>query len=336
MKLSQIGEFGLIDRLNRQIISATEKRWESSQELIIGIGDDAAVWKPRNPFQIITTDALVEGVHFSLKTSTWKELGWKSVAVNLSDIAAMGGVPMYALVSLGLPKDILVENIQSFYEGMLAATKKFEVVIIGGDTVGSPLVVVSVTLIGHASNDEGKVLTRSAAKPGDKVAVTGYLGASSAGLTMLNRGLKFPSKAATELRRAHLHPNPRVVEGQKLVASGVKAGMDISDGLVGDLTHICEMSHVGALINVDLVPVSPTADKYFGEKALEFALGGGEDYELLFTAPARVTQAVKKSMDCPVIVIGEITSEHPGKVALVNSSGVVINLKKRGWDAFKK
>jgi thiamine-monophosphate kinase len=143
---------------------------------------------------------------------------------------------MYALVSLGLPKDILVENIQSFYEGMLAATKKFEVVIIGGDTVGSPLVVVSVTLIGHASNEDGKVLTRLAAKPGDKVAVTGYLGASAAGLEMLNRGLKFPSKVAAELRRAHLQPNPRVVEGQKLIASGVKAGIDISDGLVGDLT----------------------------------------------------------------------------------------------------
>ena len=336
MKLSQIGEFGLIDRLNRQIISATEKRWKSSQELIIGIGDDAAVWKPRNPFQIITTDALVEGVHFSLKTSTWKELGWKSVAVNLSDIAAMGGIPMYALVSLGLPKDILVENIQSFYEGMLAATKKFEVVIIGGDTVGSPLVVVSVTLIGHASNDEGKVLTRSAAKPGDKVAVTGYLGASAAGLAMFNQGLKFPSRATAELRRAHLQPSPRVVEGQKLVASGVKAGMDISDGLVGDLTHICEMSHVGALIHVDMVPVSPTADKYFGGKALEFALGGGEDYELLFTAPVSVVQRAKKSIDCPITVIGEITSEHPGKVVVLDSSGAVINLKKRGWDAFKK
>ncbi|OGN90050.1 MAG: thiamine-phosphate kinase [Chloroflexi bacterium RBG_13_46_9] len=336
MKLSQIGEFGLINRLNRQIISATEKRWRSSQELIIGIGDDAAVWKPQNPFQIITTDALIEGVHFSLKTSTWNELGWKSVAVNLSDIAAMGGIPMYALVSLGLPKDILVENIQSFYEGMLAATKKFEVVVIGGDTVGSPLVVVSVTIIGHAFNEDGKVLTRSAAKPGDKVAVTGYLGGSSAGLAMLNRGLKFPSKAAAELRRAHLQPNPRVVEGQKLVASGVTAGMDISDGLVGDLTHICEMSHAGALINVDAVPVSPTADKYFGDNALECALGGGEDYELLFTAPARVVQRAKKSMDCPITVIGEITAEHRGKVVLVDSSGAVINLKKRGWDAFKK
>ncbi len=336
MKLSQIGEFGLIERLNKQIITDTNKHWKSSQELLFGIGDDAAVWKPQNPFQIVTTDALVEGVHFSLKTSTWKELGWKSVAVNLSDIAAMGGIPMYALVSLGLPKDILVENVQSFYEGILAVTKKFEVVIIGGDTVGSPLVVVSVTLIGHASNDEGKVLTRSAAKTGDKVAVTGYLGASAAGLAMLNRGLKFPVKAAAELRRAHLQPNPRIFEGQKLVANGVKAGMDISDGLVGDLTHICEMSHVGAVINIDQVPVSPTANKYFEEKSFGFALGGGEDYELLFTAPARVVQRAKKSMDCPITVIGEITSEHPGKVVLVDRSGAIINLKKRGWDAFKK
>ncbi len=336
MKLSQIGEFGLIEKVNRQIIAATNKHWKSSKELLLGIGDDAAVWKPQNPFQIITTDALIEGVHFSQKTSTWQELGWKSVAVNLSDIAAMGGVPMYALVSIGLPKDVLVENIQSFYKGMLAAAKNFEVVVIGGDTVGSPIVVVSVTIIGHASDDEGKVLTRSGAKTGDKVAVTGYLGASAAGLAMLNLGLKFPVKAAAELRRAHLQPNPRIFEGQKLVASGVKAGMDISDGLVGDLAHICEMSHVGAVINIDQVPISPTVKKYFKEKALQFALGGGEDYELLFTAPARVVQRATKSIDCPITVIGEITSENPGKVVVVDSSGIVINLKKRGWDAFKK
>jgi thiamine-monophosphate kinase len=336
MKLSQIGEFGLIEKLNKQIIAATNENWKSSQELLLGIGDDAAVWKPKNPFQIITTDALVESVHFSLKTSTWKELGWKSVAVNLSDIAAMGGIPMYALVSLGVPESTKVEDIQSLFEGMLAATKKFEVVIIGGDTVGSPIVVINVVIIGCASNDEGRVLTRSTAQVGDKIAVTGNLGASAAGLTMLNQGLQFPPEVTAELRRAHLEPDPRVLEAQSLVAAGVKAGMDISDGLIGDLNHICEMSRVSARLNIDQVPVSPVAKKQFGEKALEFALGGGEDYELLFTAPDRVIQRVKKSLDCPVTVIGEIISGKPGKVVLVNDLGIVIRLKKRGWDAFKK
>ncbi|MDO9333460.1 MAG: thiamine-phosphate kinase [Dehalococcoidales bacterium] len=336
MKVSKIGEFGLIQKLAGQVAAATDKRWKSWRQLIVGIGDDAAVWHPRSPFQIITVDSLVEGVHFSLKTTTWQELGWKAIAVNLSDIAAMGGIPLYALISLGLPPDTKVEDIQALYDGMIAVTEKFGVAIVGGDTVGSPIVFISVTVVGCASNATGKVLTRSAAQPGDKIAVTNTLGASAAGLAMLTRNLKFPPEATTELRRAHLQPYPRVTEGQKLVAHGVKAGMDISDGLVGDLTHICEMSRLGARLNIYLVPVSPVAKACFGDKALEFALNGGEDYELLFTAPARVIQRVKKALDCPVTVIGKITAKNPGKVMLIDKAGSPITLKKTGWDAFKK
>jgi thiamine-monophosphate kinase len=336
MKVSKIGEFGLIGKLAGRVTLATDKRWKSWRQLIVGIGDDAAVWNPRTSLQIITTDSLVEDVHFSLKTTTWQELGWKAIAVNLSDIAAMGGVPMYALISLGLPPDTRVEDVQALYDGMIAVTEKFGVAIVGGDTVGSPIVFISITVIGYASDATGKVLTRSAAKPGDKIAVTNTLGASAAGLAMLNRGLKFPMKATAELRRAHLQPYPRVTEGQKLVACGVMAGMDISDGLVGDLTHICEMSRLGARLNIDLVPVSPVAKARFGDKALELALNGGEDYELLFTASARVIQRVKKALDCPVTVVGEITAKNPGKVILINKSGIPIDLKKKGWDAFKK
>ncbi|HEX9896476.1 MAG TPA: thiamine-phosphate kinase [Dehalococcoidales bacterium] len=336
MKVSRIGEFGLIGKLAGRVAAATDKRWKSWRQLIVGIGDDAAVWRPRSPFQIITVDSLVEKVHFSLKTTTWQELGWKAIAVNLSDIAAMGGIPMYALISLGLPSDTKVEDVQALYDGMIAVTEKFGVTIIGGDTVGSPIVFISVTVIGCASNKDDKVLIRSAARPGDKIAVTGTLGASAAGLAMLTRNLKFPPKATAELRRAHLQPCPRVIEGQKLLACGVMAGMDISDGLVGDLTHICEMSRLGACLNIDLVPVSPVAKACFGDRALEFALNGGEDYELLFTAPARVIQRVKKALDCRVTVVGEITAKNPGKVVLVDSAGSPINLKKGGWDAFKK
>ena len=155
------------------------------------------------------------------------------------------------------------------------------------------------------------ILRRSAAKAGDKIAVTNYLGASAAGLEMLSKNLKFKPKMAKELKQAHLMPNPRVVEGQLLIEKGVKCGMDISDGLVGDLTHICQESKVGARINVDLVPVSPAVKDCFGERALELALTGGEDYELLFTASPLVMNKVKKAMQCPVTVIGEITE---GKV----------------------
>jgi len=336
MKLSKIGEFGLIERLAERIASTTDKHWTSARQLKIGIGDDAAVWNPQKSFQIATVDSMVEGIHFSLKTTTWRELGWKSIAVNLSDIAAMGGIPLYALISIGLPSNIRVEDVEALYDGMIDITKKFQVSIIGGDTVGSPVVFISVTVIGCSSDETGKVLTRSAAQPGDKVAVTNTLGASAAGLAMLARDLKFPPKATRELRRAHLEPYPRIEEGQLLLSQGVKAAMDISDGLVGDLTHICEASRVGACLNIDLVPVSPVAKKCFGEKATEYALNGGEDYELLFTAPARIIQRVKKNLDCPVTVIGEITGENPGKVILADKTGNLVNLKRKGWDAFLK
>jgi thiamine-monophosphate kinase len=336
MKVSEIGEFGLINRLVSFVNIAIDKRWKSWRQLIIGIGDDAAVWKPRNPYQIATVDSLVENVHFSFKYTTWRELGWKSIAVNLSDIAAMGGVPMYALISLGLPESTDVRNADDLYGGMVEMTDRFAVSIIGGDTVSSPFVFVSVTIMGCASNERGDVLRRAAAQPGDVVAVTNSLGASAAGLAMLSRGLEFPANAAAELKRAHLKPDPRIAEGQVLVTAGVKAGMDISDGLVGDLTHICEMSKVGARLNVDLVPVSPAAATCFGSQALQFALNGGEDYELLFTAPAKIVRHVQRALDCVVTPIGEITAAHSGKVELVDAAGRAIDLRKAGWDHFSR
>jgi len=336
MKVSKIGEFGLINRLADVIDAATDKRRKSSRQLVIGLSDDAAVWKPCNPFQLATADSLVENIHFSFKYTTWQELGWKSVAVNLSDIAAMGGVPMYALISLGLPEDTDVENVMALYDGITLASHRFGVVIAGGDTVSSPLVFISVTVMGCASNKQGNVLTRSAARPGDRIAVTSSLGASAAGLTMLSRGLEFPASAAAELRRAHLKPMPRIAEGQALVAAGVRAGMDISDGLVGDLTHICEMSKVGAQLNIDLVPVAEAASQCFGGQALQFALNGGEDYELLFTAPARTIQHVQRVLDCPVTIVGKITAEHLGKVELVDAAGRAVDLRKAGWDHFSR
>ncbi len=303
---------------------------------MVGIGDDAAAYFPNNEIQLATVDSLVQEVHFSLSYMSWQELGWKSIAVNLSDIAAMGGFPRYALVSLGLPPDTEVENIIELYRGMFDIAGKFGLAIVGGDTVSSPVVFVSVTIIGSAGDRKRGMLRRSAAKPGDQIAVTNSLGASAGGLKMLQRGLKFAPKYAKQLRQAHLLPNPRVNEGQLLIAKGVRCGMDVSDGLVGDLTHICAESKVGARINVDLVPVSPAATACFGEMALEMALTGGEDYELLFTAGPQIMNKVIKAMPCPVTVVGEITAENTGKVKPVDNSGKPFRIKKTGWDHFNK
>ncbi len=336
MKVSEIGEFGLIARLAKMAQKSAGKETAAFQQLLVGIGDDAAAYFPDNEIQLATVDSLVQDVHFSLSYMSWQELGWKSITVNLSDIAAMGGFPRYALVSLGLPSDTEVENVIDLYRGMFEIAGKFGLTIVGGDTVSSPVVFVSVTVIGSAGDRKRGMLRRSAAKPGDKIAVTNSLGASAGGLKMLQDGLKFAPKNAKQLRQAHLLPEPRVSEGQLLIANGVKCGMDVSDGLIGDLAHICAESKVGARINIELVPVAPAVTACFGEKALELALTGGEDYELLFTASASVMNKVVKAMPCPVTIVGEITAENIGKVKLVDNSGKPYCTKKAGWDHFSK
>ena len=336
MKVSEIGEFGLIERLAKMAQQVEDKHQAAWQQLIIGIGDDATAYFGNNEIQLATVDSLVQDIHFSFSYMSWQELGWKSLAVNLSDIAAMGGSPRYALVSLGLPGNTEVEDVIDLYRGMFEIAGKFRVAVVGGDTVSSPVVFISVTVIGSTGENNKNMLRRSAAKAGDKIAVTNYLGASAGGLEMLNKNLKFKPKLAKELRQAHLMPNPRVAEGQLLVEKGVKCGMDISDGLVGDLAHICQESKIGAQINVDMVPVSPAVLAGFGERALELALNGGEDYELLFTASPRVINNVKKAIQCPVTVIGEITAEKAGKVTLIDSQGKSFSIKKTGWDHFTK
>jgi thiamine-monophosphate kinase len=336
MKVSEIGEFGLIERLSKMAQQTADKHQDAWKQLVVGIGDDAAAYFANNEIQLATVDSLVQDVHFSLSYMTWQELGWKSIAVNLSDIAAMGGFPRYALVSLGLPGNTEVENVIDLYRGMFDIAGKFGAAIVGGDTVSSPFVFISVTVIGSAGVKNRKMLKRSAAKPGDKIAVTNSLGASAGGLEMLKNNLTFKPKLSKQLRQAHLTPNPRVSEGQLLVEKGVKCGMDISDGLISDLTHICQESKVGAQINVDLVPVAPAVKACFGQRALELALTGGEDYELLFTASLQVMNRVIKAIQRPVTVIGEIMEEKAGRVTLVDSRVKKFNTKKTGWDHFTK
>jgi thiamine-monophosphate kinase len=331
MKASELGEFGLIDRL-AEMVGHDQSKQKGS--LIIGIGDDTAAWQGNSSVQLATVDSLVEGVHFTLDTATYEEVGWKALAVNLSDIAAMGGQPEYALVALGLPGDTDVEDVTSLYRGMIDLAGQFQVNLIGGNIVSAPQLVISVTVIGSAINRDS-LLTRSAARPGDRVAVTGPLGAAAAGVEMLRKGLEFEPEVTAALRKALLHPFPRIAEGRLLVEQGVKAAIDISDGLVADLGHICEASRVGARIEADQVPVAPPVQTSFGERALGLAVAGGEDYELLFTASADCVEKVSKVASRPIYVIGEVVTEDKHRVTLVDSQGNPVSLSGKGWDHFR-
>jgi thiamine-monophosphate kinase len=331
MRVSELGEFGLIDLLAEMAGEGQNQRVDSQKQLVAGIGDDAAAWRTGAATELATVDSLVQGVHFTLETTSWKALGWKAMAVNLSDIAAMGGDARYALVSLALPGDTEVAGVADLYRGMIELGSQFGVVIAGGDTSGAPIVVINVTIIGSL-RDENKILTRSAARPGDRVAVTGYLGAAAAGLEILKQKLHLDPEAGASLKQAFLKPYPRIAEGQILAGQGVKAAIDISDGLISDLNHICRASRVGARIEVGLVPVHPAVSANFGDRSLELALSGGEDYELLFTAGAGVIDRVTAAASCPVTVIGEVTA---GKgITLVDSEGRPVKPKKTGWQHF--
>ena len=334
MKVSELGEFGLIDRLAEMVAGSRDNKLAPWQQLVVGIGDDTAAWHGDTSIQLATTDTLTQDVHFTLSTTSWQELGWKALAVNLSDIAAMGGMPRYALVSLSLPGHTEAEDVAALYRGMIELAQRFEVAIVGGNVSSAPLVSITITVIGSAGNGGKRILTRSTARPGDKVAVTGTLGTAAAGLEMLTNQLQFSREDTALLRDAFLSPLPRIAEGHLLVGRGVETAIDISDGLVADLGHVCKASRVCARVEVDRLPVHPAVKDNFGDKAVGLALSGGEDYELLFTASAEVIDGIKKVASCPVTVIGEITADTAGEVNIVDITGNSFNLPETGWDHF--
>jgi thiamine-monophosphate kinase len=334
MKVSGLGEFELISLLAKMVEGSQDEKSASWQQLIIGIGDDAAAWRGDDSTQLATIDSLIQDVHFSLAITSWKDLGWRSMAANLSDIAAMGGVPRYALVSLALPGHTEVADVTALYQGMIGLAQQFDVAIVGGDISRAPLVAITIVILGSTEGRDSQVLTRSAAVPGEQIAVTGYLGASAAGLEMLTGGLQFDSETTACLKRGFLRPYPRVAEGRLLVKHGVKTAIDISDGLISDLKHICQTSQVGARVEIDRVPVEPKVRTSFGDKALELALSGGEDYELLFTGSPDVIDKVKEAVSCPITVIGEVVAGEGDGVVLLDSKGNPFHLNKAGWDHF--
>lgn len=317
-KIKELGEFGLINHLSSRL------KFRASDS-ILGIGDDCAVY-PGKPGmkQVISTDALVEGIHFILSTTTPEALGRKALSSSLSDIAAMGGTPKRALVTLGLPKKISVPFLDKLYSGFNEICNQFKVELSGGDTVSSPkCFFINVTVIGEAK----RVFTRKGAKPGDLIFVTGTLGDSSLGLKLLKKKGK-NNKDQRLLVERHLSPTARVLEAGILARSKVNitSMIDISDGLVQDLYHICKASKVGARIFQDRLPQSPEFARTCNKtkiKSLPHLLNGGEDYELLFTLSADgVKNLIRQFLKAKVLVtqVGEITLK-PKKVFLEMGDG---------------
>lgn len=319
----QIGEFGLIERLTRHL--------RRGRHVILGVGDDCAAIKISMDFRLLlTTDMLIEGIHFRRDWMTPFEIGRKAMLVNLSDIAAMGGVPRYALVSVGLPKGMGLGGAADLFKGLRRTAEGEGVSIVGGDTNASPRLVVNVTLVGEV---RGRVLTRSGARVGDDIWVTGTLGQSSLGLAALRRGRK---KGYERYIRSHKTPSCRIEIGRILAKNlRVHSLIDLSDGLLGDLRHILEESRVGAEVHADQVPVlagfTPAA-RALGLNPDRLKLAGGEDYELLFTA-SEGARLGRKILDVPVTKIGIIKPQRFG-LKVVDSGGRSYQSGYTGFEHF--
>lgn len=327
-----LSERGIIERIRQQASSG-------DGSLLLGIGDDcAAIKRGDGLVELVTTDTLIEKVHFDLAWHPPELLGRKAAAVNLSDVAAMGGQPRYCLLSLALPADFTESWLEQFMGGFLAILAEHGTQLIGGDTVKSEGGhLISVTVMGEAPASE--ILLRSAARPGDLVMVSGSLGQAAAGLEICRRGLDTGNTGWRELCAAHLDPSPETALGRVLAASGlVNAMMDLSDGLATDLAHLCEESGVGAEIDAASLPVSDAllaAAESLGCEPMSWALSGGEDYRLLFTVPAgnseELRELIQQELSRDIFPVGRIVE---GQGVVLVDEGKRLDIAYQGYDHF--
>ncbi len=337
--VNELGEFGLIDHLTKEIVLMNPSS-------VKGVGDDAAVLDYGDKYTVVSTDLLVEGIHFDMMYTPLKHLGYKSIVVNLSDIYAMNAKPKQVTVSMALTNRYSVEAIEELYEGIHLACKKYGVDLVGGDTTSSPQgLTISVTAIGEVDKD--KISLRSGAKPGDILCVTGDLGAAYLGLQILERekrlylenpGIQPDLEKQDYIIGRQLKPEARgesidYFEKNKIVPTAM---IDVSDGLASDLFHICKQSNVGAFIEEGKIPIHPDTEK----KALEFnmdpittALHGGEDYELLFAIDEKDLEKVRYMPF--VFIIGEVIQKSDG-IKLHTTGGNIHDLKAQGWKHFEE
>jgi len=340
VKVSEIGEFGLIRLLAAEFGLEYPPARDSRPRpgLLVDIGDDAVVGRRRDGAAVWTTDTLVAGVHFLPERTAWTATGWKALAVNVSDVAAMGATPDLALVTLGLPGQFLVENAIELYRGLREAAKAFGVTLAGGDIVRSPVFFATVALSGWARLTElGQPLamTRGAARPGDIVAVSGWLGESGAGLKLLLDGAEARTAAQKRLIGRHERPQPRLALGREAIAHGVRCAIDVSDGLVQDLGHVARASGVIIRLDAPRLPLSASLKQAFPRQAQSLALSGGEDYELALVAPPPVIERLLRDGDVPVTAIGEVLADDGQAVRVVDESGREVAVGPGGWDHFR-
>ncbi len=334
MDLKEIGEFGFIKKISRGCLIRPER-------VIKAIGDDAAAFTTDpDKVALITTDLLVERIHFLRKSISGFDLGYKSLAVNLSDIAAMGGTACEAFVSIAVPPDCSLSYLEAVYDGMKTLAARFDVNILGGDTTTSKIDLI-INVVVYGSVDREQLLCRDAARPGDLIFSTGYLGDSRAGLHLILNNIPAETDRLQNLVHAHLRPEPHLQEGRFLAQqSAVRAAIDTSDGLSSDLGHIVEESSVGATLYYEDIPVSQNLKAFCGQfnfDPAEYALSGGEDYTLLCTiAPAeaeRIAGDFQTTFNRRLFRIGEITAEK--RMQLIYPDGSAGQIALSGWDHFR-
>lgn len=336
MKVKDYGEFGLIELVSGGLINRPER-------VVKGIGDDTAVIKAsKDKLLLFTTDMMIEGVHFSLDYSKPQDIGKKALAVNISDIAAMGGYPTDGVISIGVPGDLNVAVVEQIYAGIREIAGEYQVNIVGGDTVKSRDLIINVALTGEVAKD--KVVYRSGAKPGDVIYVTGALGNSAAGLYLFQNPefvKNLPLEYANNLKRIHVSPSPRLFEAQKLVNSGLITAMnDISDGLASELHEIGSQSNVGCELQLEQLPISQEVRCLVEEKkvnAINWALYGGEDFELVFTVKGQAEHKFASfagEQGITIYKVGQIVAAENG-FNLLNQQGEVIPFEAKGYNHFR-
>uniref|UniRef100_C6E077 Thiamine-monophosphate kinase n=1 Tax=Geobacter sp. (strain M21) TaxID=443144 RepID=C6E077_GEOSM len=306
MRLAELGEFGLIDRIKKNVAA--------SPSVLLGIGDDAAALVPAPEYvTLITCDMLLEAVHFDLTLCDPESLGRKSLSVNLSDLAAMGARPRQFLLGIALPKEVPLEFMDRFMSGVLEQAERFGATLVGGDTCASKGgIAISITALGEQRPE--LVLKRSGARPGDLICLSGTVGDAAAGLVALRQGVREGFLVSRQL-----DPTPRVAAGVALAEGGLATAMiDVSDGVLGDLGHIREMSGVGARLELAKLPLSDEYRAACGDDPYALALSGGEDYELLFCIdPGKrgEVEALFAKLALKFSVVGEITAAPEVKLA---------------------
>lgn len=330
MRVADLGEFDLIARLTAGL--------PVMAGVVVGTGDDAALLEPGAGWLVATCDSQVAGVHFRLGAATPEEIGWKALAVNLSDIAAMGATPRFALVSLIVPPDLPLATLEGIYAGLRDLAGQHGVAIVGGNVATQPeRLIIDITALGVVA--AGGAVRRAGARPGDHVLVTGQLGAAAAGLWLQDHperaGAVDEATRQWALRAQHA-PLPRVAVGLLLAESGATAALDVSDGLLADLGHLCAASDVGADIAVERLPIAPATRAVAALAEIDpvdWALSGGEDYELVFTVPAEraaaTARAIAASAMTPISDIGTILD---ARLLVVRERGMTRATSQAGWD----